>query len=212
MNRLSVIAFVAITVAMQGPCAAEDNIRFAPLRSEQLTPAQKSFADSIAMPPRNAKFTNPPYRAYIRSPELAPKLEALSDTVRWNTSLNPRVNEFAILITARQWSNQYVWAAHYALAVKAGMEPKLAADLAVGKRPEGMKDDEAVLYDFAIELYRDKNVSDAAYKAAVEKFGERGVMDAIAVMGYYGLVCMTQITARAEARDTGAPILGALTR
>ena len=213
MRHLFAIAFVAATVALPYQSAAQDNNRrFAPLRADQLTPQQKAWADSIALPPRNAKFTNPPYRAYIRSPELAPKLQALSDTVRWNTSLNERVNEFAILITARQWSNQYVWAAHYALAVKAGMEPKLAVDLAAGKRPEGMKDDEAVLYDYAMQLYRDKNVSDAAYDAAVAKFGERGLMDAIAVMGYYGLVCMTQITARAEAANNGAPILAALTR
>src|ERR1700716_1177978 len=134
MRHLFAIAFVAATVALPYQSAAQDNRRFAPLRADQPTRRQRAWGDSLALPPGNAKFTNPPYRAYIRSPELAPKLQALSDTVRWNTSLNPRGNEFAILITPRQWTNQYVWAAHYALAVKAGMEPKLAVDLAAGKR------------------------------------------------------------------------------
>jgi 4-carboxymuconolactone decarboxylase len=193
---------------MRKNTGAPETLRFVPLTAEQLLPEQKAYADSIAKPPRNAKFTKAPYRAFIRSPGLAPKLEALSDTVRWNTSLPPRVNEMAILITARHWSNQYVWASHWKHAVAAGLEAGIAVDLAAGRRPERMKEDEAALYDFATELYRDKSVSDATYAGAVASFGERGVMDAIAVMGYYGLVCMTQIAAQAEPADNGAPVLG----
>ncbi len=177
---------------------AQADQRLPPLRPEQLTPEQKAWADSIAQPPRNAKFTNPPYRAYIRNPVLAPKLQAISDYVRWNSSLPARLSEFAILITSRQWNQQYEWAAHYPLAIKGGLDPKVAGTLALGRRPDGMKEDEAALYDLAIELYRDKNVSDATYAAALEKLGEQGIMDAIAVMGYYDLVSMTLTTIRAE--------------
>ena len=81
----ALMALVAVTPASR----AEDITRFAPLKSEQLTPSQKAGADEIAVPPRNAKFGNPPYRAYIRNPDLAPRLSALSDYLRWNTSLPP---------------------------------------------------------------------------------------------------------------------------
>jgi 4-carboxymuconolactone decarboxylase len=190
---------LAALVAMPSASRAEDITRFAPLKPEELTPAQKAWAEMIAPPPRNAKITNPPYRAYVRDPELAPRLSALSDYLRWNTSLPPRLSELAILITARQWTVQYEWFAHYPLALKGGLDPKILADLAAGKRPENMKDDEAALYDLTTALYRDRKVSDPVYKAALDKFGERGIMDIIGIVGYYDLVSMTLITMQADA-------------
>ena len=134
---------------------AEDITRFPPLKPEELSPPQKAWADKIAVPPRNAKFGSPPYRAYIRNPELAPRLSALSDYLRWKTSLPPRLSELAILITAREWTAQYEWFAHYPLALKGGLDPEVADAIAAGKRPDSMKDDEAALYDLATALYRD---------------------------------------------------------
>jgi 4-carboxymuconolactone decarboxylase len=198
---------LALAIALSGIGRAEENVRFAPLSPDQLTPQQKAWADSIAAPPRNAKFTNPPYRAYIRNPDLAPRLTAMTDYLRWNTSLPPRLSEFAILITARQWTAQYEWFAHYPLAMKAGLDPKVADDIAHGVRPSAMKDDEAALYDLAMALYRDKKVSDSVYKAALDKFGERGIMDAIGIMGYYDITSMTLITMQAGApNDSVAPL------
>jgi len=209
-NLLAAISLAAL-IAMPSAGRAEDITRFAPLKADQLTPAQKEWADMIAAPPRNAKFTGPPYRAYIRNPDLAPRLSALSEYLRWNTSLPPRLSELAILITARQWTAQYEWFAHYPLALKGGLDPKVANDIAAGKRPDGMKDDEAALYDLAMALYRDKKVSDPVYKAALEKFGERGIMDIIGIIGYYDLVSMTLITMQAEPPNDSVkplPVLG----
>src|SRR5450755_3636618 len=107
-KRLAAIAMAALMASAQA-CHAEDITRFAPLKADELSPSQKAWADMIAAPPRNAKFTNPPYRAYIRNPELAPRLTAMSEYLRWNTSLPPRLSELAILITARQWTAQYEW-------------------------------------------------------------------------------------------------------
>src|ERR1700743_301731 len=213
MTKLFAAVAIAALVSASQPARAEDIARFAPLKADELAPAQKAWADAIAVPPRNAKWGAPPYRAYIRNPELAPKLSALSDYLRWNTTLPPRLSEFAILITARNWTAQYEWAAHYPLALKAGLDVKLLGDLSAGKRPDNMRDDEAALYDLASSLYRDKKVSDAVYKAAVEKFGERGVMDIIGIIGYYDLVSMTLITAQVSApSDSTAPPLPALTK
>jgi 4-carboxymuconolactone decarboxylase len=189
---------------------SEEMPRFPPLKAEELTPAQKAWADLIAVPPRNAKFTAPPYRAYIRDPDLAPKLSSLSDYLRWNTSLPPRLSEMAILITARHWTAQYEWTAHYPLAMKAGLDPKILDAIAKGTRPDGMKDDEAALYDLGTALYRDKKVDDAVYKAALEKFGERGILDIVGIMGYYDLVSMTLITMQASAANNGVPLLPVL--
>ena len=114
----------------------------------------------------------------------------MGEYIRFNSSLPPRLNEFAILITARHWGSQYEWYAHHALALKAGLAPGVASDLAQRRRPAAMKDDEAAVYDFCTELHERKFVSDATYKAVLERFGERGVLDLIGVSGYYTLVSM----------------------
>src|SRR5258707_10974706 len=212
MKCLLAAVYAVLLVATPNISRAEDITRFAPLQAEELTPAQKAWADMIAAPPRNAKFVNPPYRAYIRNPDLANRLSALSDYLRWNTSLPPRLSELAILITARQWTAQYEWYAHYPLALKGGLDPKIADAIAAGKRPDGMKDDETALYDLASELYRDKKVSDPVYKAALGLFGERGIMDIIGIIGYYDLVSMTLITMQAGMPDDKVKPLPALTR
>lgn len=211
MKKLLVASALMTSLAVPATGRADEATRFAPLKAEELTPPQKAWADEIAAPPRNAKFGNPPYRAYIRNPDLAPKLSALSDYLRWNTSLPPRLSELAILITAREWTAQYEWFAHYPLALKGGLDPKVADAIAAGRRPDAMKDDETALYDLATALYRDRKVSDAVYKAALDKFGERGIMDIIGIIGYYDLVSMTLITMQAAPPNDSVkplPVLG----
>ena len=212
MTKMFAVVAIAALVAASQPSRAQDITRFAPLKADELSPAQKAWADVIAAPPRNAKFGAPPYRAYIRNPELAPKLSALSDYLRWNTTLPPRLSELAILITARQWTAQYEWYAHYTLGQKAGLDVKTMDDIAAGRRPENMREDEAALYDLATALYRDKKVTDVVYKAAADKFGERGMMDIIGIIGYYDLVSMTLITMQAGAPNDSVPPLPVLSK
>jgi 4-carboxymuconolactone decarboxylase len=198
MKYFPIVACIAVLVSLPYLTSAEQTGRFPPLTADQLTAEQKAWADSITAPPRNGNFANPPYRAYIRAPELAKRVIPLSDYLRWHTSLPPRLSELAILIAARHWTAQYEWYAHYPLAIKGGLDPRIVADVAAGNRPDGMKDDEAALYDLVTQLYRDKKVSDATYKAAHDQFSERGIMDIIGIIGYYDLVSMTLITMQAE--------------
>ena len=207
MKQLFAIMLVALGIGLSQQAYSQDRQRFPKLRSDQLTPEQKKWADEIAAPPRNAKFTNPPYYIYLRSPELAAHATAMAGYLRWKSSLPPRLREFAILTTARQWTAQYVWHQHYPLAIKGGLNPKILADMVVGKRPSELKEDETILYEFATELYRDKNVSDATFDAAVTKFGERSVMDIIGILGFYDFVSMTLIAAKAELPQDDIPRL-----
>jgi 4-carboxymuconolactone decarboxylase len=110
--------------------------------------------------------------------------------------LPPRLNEFAILIAARQWTQQYEWDAHYPLAMQAGLSEAIAAAVAEGRRPEKMAEDEDILYTFLMDLHRNQGVSDASYARMVGKFGEQGVIDAVGVQGYYTLLAMVMNTAR----------------
>ena len=169
--------------------AASAQDRFTELKPEQMTPEQKNVADAIMSGPR--KRLAGPFNAWLRSPVVADRLQKVGEYLRFNSSLPPRLNEFAILITARAWNAQYEWYAHHILAMKSGLDPKVAEELAEGKRPSTMQPDEAVIYDFSTQLRRNKQVDDATYKAMLDKFGEQGIVDLIAVNGYYDTVSMT---------------------
>jgi len=213
MKHLLTIAFVAAAFVL--PQAADAQDRYPELRPDQLSAAQKAYVESLQKPPRNntTALKNPPFRVFMRSPDLAPKLEALSDYVRWGTGQPPRLTELAIMITARQWSSQWIWRGHYRAAVKDGLDPSVGADIAAGRRPTKMKEDETILYNYATEMYRDKAVSDATFAAAVKAFGEKGLIDLVATMGYYDTVAMTLITAKAVApKEADVPELVALAK
>jgi 4-carboxymuconolactone decarboxylase len=201
-----------ILVAALLSFAAQAEERFSELRLDQLTGEQQKMATMLTTPPRNSQINTGPFNAYARSPGLGILLLQVSDFVRFNSSLPPRLSEFAIMIAARQWSQPYEWRSHYPLAIKGGLDRRILVDLGAGTRPQGMKDDETALYDFCSEMYRDKNVSDASFKAALAKFGERGIMDLIGIIGYYDLVSMALIAQKATGKPGDEPALLPLTR
>ena len=182
--------------------------RFRKLSPEELTADQKKVYESIAGGPRGG--VRGPFNALLRSPELADRTQKLGEYLRFNSSLPAPLNELAILITARYWSAQYEWHAHSQLAAKAGVEAATIAAIAQGKRPLGMKDDEIRVYDFCKELHEEKSVSDATYKAVLDRFGERGVVDLVGVAGYYTLVSMVLNVDRAPLPEGVAPPLAPL--
>ena len=164
------------------------NERMPPLAPEAMTEAQRRAAAELAAGPRGG--VRGPFIALLRSPELMQRLQKVGEYLRYQSSLPARLNEFAILVTARQWNAQVEWIAHHPLALKAGLEPLVAEDLAQGKRPVAMKEDEAAIYQFCKELHETKAVSDAAFKAVADRFGERGVIDLIGLTGYYTMLAM----------------------
>ena len=118
-------------------------------------------------------------------------IQKLGSQIRFNSSLPPRLNEFAILITAQFWGAKYEWFAHYRLAMKAGLSPEVAEAVKYNKRPDNMTSEEAAVYDFSTQLHQTHFVTDQTYQETLSLFGERGVVDLIAVNGYYDLVSMT---------------------
>jgi 4-carboxymuconolactone decarboxylase len=174
--------------------------RFKQIPPENLTPEQKTLADAIRSGPRGgvkgsaAAKPGPlggPFNVFLRSPDIGNVIQSLGAAIRFRSSLPSKLNELAIIITARQWTSQYEWFAHHRLALEAGLDPAIGKDIAEGRRPAKMDPDETIVYDFSTELHRTQGVSDATYQRALDRFGERGVMDLIAVNGYYVLVSMT---------------------
>jgi 4-carboxymuconolactone decarboxylase len=131
-----------------------------------------------------------PYNPMLRSPVMADRLFRLLDYLRFNTSVPRRLNEFAILIQARQWTSQVEWYAHQPLAIKAGLSEAVTADLKAGRRPSSMQADEAVVYDLCMELSTNHVVSDATFGRARAVMTDQQIVDLIAVSGTYVTVAM----------------------
>ncbi|MGJ4941641.1 carboxymuconolactone decarboxylase family protein [Bradyrhizobium sp. HKCCYLS1011] len=179
----------AFGVVFTGAALALTGERMAEIPLDKMSPAQRAVAEAIMSGPR--KSLSGPFNAWLRSPELADRLQKVGEYLRFNTSLDKRLNEMAIITTAQHWGAQYEWFAHAPLALKAGLDPSIVAAIGAGRKPDKMKDDEAIIWEFTTQLRREHRVDDAIYTRAVNAFGEQGVMDLIAVNGYYDLVSMT---------------------
>jgi 4-carboxymuconolactone decarboxylase len=202
--KILCLAVLAVLVSLALVTDASAQQRMAPIPKDKLTDAQKAAAAEFEA--ARGALTGP-WAVMLRSPDMINRARGLSDYLRFKSSLPPRLSEFVILITAREWAQQYEWNAHHSLAMKGGLSPEIAKAIAEGRRPEKMADDEAALYDFCIELHRNRSVSDATYARAVAKFGEQGVVDAIGLSGWYTLVAMVLNTARTPLPDGVAPPL-----
>ncbi|MGM4902584.1 carboxymuconolactone decarboxylase family protein [Tardiphaga sp. 866_E4_N2_1] len=178
------------------PARAQD--RMPPIPADKYTDAQKKAAEEFAG--GRGYEVRGPFVPLIRSPEVMLRAKAMGDHLRFKSALAPRLSEMIILITAREWTQQYEWVAHHDIAIKAGLRNDIADAIADGRRPVGMAEDEEAAYDMSIEIQRTKRVSDPTWNKAVAKFGEQGVIDLLGINGYYTFLAMAMNAAR-----TGLP-------
>ena len=151
-----------------------------------------------------------PFSTMLHSPELMLRASALGEYLRYRTQLGPRLSELAILITARFWDQPVEWQIHHPIALEAGVSRSTIEAIAAGQPPSGLTPDEQALYDFCIELQRDRKVCDATYAAALAVFGEKGVLDLAGICGYYTLLAMAMNVAGTPPSEDG-PALARLT-
>jgi 4-carboxymuconolactone decarboxylase len=179
--------------------------RLPPLDPQAMSEAQQRAAAELAAGPRGG--VRGPFIALLRSPELMSRLQKVGEYLRYQSALEPRLSEFVMLIVARQWTQQFEWRVHAPLAIKAGIEPSVLTALSHGRRPDGMKEDETIAYEFCDELFRTHGVSDASFAAAVSRFGERGVIDLVGLVGYFATVSMVMNVAHTPAPAGEEPLL-----
>ena len=203
LSRLEASVLLAVVLVVAG-FAARAQDRMPPLPKEQLTDEQtQALAEFVAA---RGQPTGP-WNVLLRSPELMKRTRGLSDYLRFESVLPGYLREFAILMTARQWGQSYEWNAHYPLAIDEGFSAEMAQAIAEGRRPDGMLEDEEILYDFILELQRNHSVSDATYARAVERFGEQGVVETVSLVGYYTMISMILNTSRAPLPEGATPAL-----
>ena len=170
------------------------NDRMPPLDAGTMTEAQRKAAEALAAGPRKGVFG--PFIPLLRSPELMDRLQRVGEYLRFGSSVPAKLNEFAMCITARHWTNQFEWAVHHPLALKAGVSAATLEALSQSRRPSSMAEDEALVHDFLAELFANHGVSDATYARVREALGEQGVIDLVGLVGYFATVCMVMNVAR----------------
>lgn len=207
MNRL--FALLALTTLLAGNTMAQD--RMPPIPPEEMTEAQaQAVRDYMEL--RGSALAGPPWSVILRVPDLViPSLQLRLHNAN-NSALSPGLTELSILIAARHWSNSYEWNAHYNAAVRGGLGANIIEAISDGRRPEGMAEDEEIIYDFCIELLRSKSVSDRTYARALAEFGEDGIVEATSLQGYYAYLAMLMNVARSPTPPNATQTLAPLPR
>ena len=198
--RVATFALEAcILLLVIGAAAAQD--RMPPIPKDKMTEAQKKAFDEVTSGPRGAGGAEGPFVPLLRSPEFMSVLQKTGEYVRFHNSIGPKLTEFVILLTARQWTQQYEYDVHQVNGLKAGVKQETISAITEGRRPTGMAADEEIVYDFCTELRQNQSVSDATYARAGSKFGEQGVIDMTGLVGYYTTLAMIMNVARSPLAD-----------
>jgi 4-carboxymuconolactone decarboxylase len=186
VNRRLIYLPIITTLVFSGLAIAQTRLPEIP--ADQYTAEQKKAAQEFEAARKKAPWG--PFAMLMYSPQLMNNARAMGDYLRYNSAFDSLLSEFAILITAREWSQDYEWYVHYPIAIKAGLKPSIAQALKEGRRPEGMSEDESIVYDFTTELQRYKRVSDATFAKTEKRFGKKAAVDLAGIAGYYTFLAM----------------------
>ncbi|MBV7537272.1 carboxymuconolactone decarboxylase family protein [Duganella sp. sic0402] len=176
--------------------------RLGPIPFAGMSAAQQVAAQAVIDGPRGALYG--PFVPLIRSPELMSAAQRMGEYLRYRSAIGTRLTELAILVTARQWSQQVEWAIHAPIAREYGIAEEAIAAIAARQRPTRLLEDEALVYEFCVQLQQLQRVDDATYAAALAAFGEQGVVDLMGINGYYTFLAMVMNAARTPAPASSA--------
>lgn len=171
---------------------------------EQVPPEGRRHFDDIV----ESRGSIPgPYAVLLNSPELAGRAAHLGAYVRFESELVDDVRETAILTTARAFDCAYVWAAHVPIAREAGV-PEPVIDAVADAEPTGeLSEPPATVVAYGRELLGEHEVSSTTFDRALDAFGESGVTELTATLGYYALMACT-LNAFEVLPDDGDPRVG----
>ena len=188
--------------------------RLPPIPPEQLSEAQHQAVANLLAGPRST--LEGPFVPLLRSPALMTRLQQTGAYLRFESPLPARLRELVILWVARHWDQPVEWAIHYPLALAAGLAPAVVQAIREGRRPgelardglmpEGLAPQEWLALDVCEALSAQRGLDDATYARAVAQLGEPGLIDLIALVGYYGLLAMVLNVARTPAPPCPAPL------
>ena len=167
-------------------------MRLPKLSYEQLSPEQRLAWDEVVAGPR--KKMHGPFFIWLHSPELLSRGQKLGLYARFQSSLPQRLSELCIMMMAAHWKAAGEWVDHAPIARDLGVDAEALEALRKGLPARFKNADEMAAYELAQELLNKRDVSDATYARTKAVLGERGILDLVAVLGYYGLIAMSMKT------------------
>ena len=192
---------IAVSVFAAHAVAQE---RLPTIAPENYSPAQKKAAEEFLAARKKPVFG--PFEPLMYSPEVMTEARSMGDYLRYNSAIGNTLSEFVILITAREWSQDYEWYVHAPIALSAGVSADKILAIKEGRRPEKMSNDEEMIYSFSTELHKNKSISDVTFNRVEQRFGKKGIVDLVGINGYYTLLAMEMNTARYQSPSDAQPL------
>ncbi|MEX3969996.1 carboxymuconolactone decarboxylase family protein [Paraburkholderia caribensis] len=175
---------------------------------ESMTAEQERVYRAVVDGPRGTLVG--PLRAALHRPELADRWQRFGEILRYGTTLPARLTELAIVVTARRWNSQLEWHIHADAGLRAGLGQAVLDAIRTGAQPAFDDPEEADIYEFARQLQQTGNVDEEVYQRVMHRWGNVGVVELGAVIGYYTLVSMTLNVHQIPLPDDVSPPLAPL--
>ncbi len=131
-----------------------------------------------------------PFNAWVTAPGIGGRLADLGAALRFESSIERRLLEVAIITVGARWQAEFEWWAHSRMALQYGVSQAAVDAIARGATP-ALADDERIVYEVARQLVDDGHIEQATYEAARGLLGDRGVVELVTLCGYYTLVSFT---------------------
>lgn len=153
------------------------------------TDHQREVAEAITSGPRGV--LQGPLAVWLNRPGLAARAQDLGQYCRYDSALEPRLSELAILVMARTYSAEFEWYVHKPIAISAGISETAVEAIRTGQTPDLPDPEESVVYRLARAALETRQVPDALYAEAAEVLGQDRLVDLVGVLGYYSLISLT---------------------
>jgi 4-carboxymuconolactone decarboxylase len=132
-----------------------------------------------------------PFNAMLQSPDVGTALQELGSAIRYKSALTARAREIAILELSVLRHAEFEWYAHVRVGKAAGLTEAEIAALRAGDAVPTFDARETLVRDVVRTLVRERDLDDTAFAAAEKTLGHRGLMDVIALTGYYDLLALS---------------------
>jgi 4-carboxymuconolactone decarboxylase len=186
----------------------ESGSRLPLLTREQMDEQGRAFYDAVTSPQsRTLVGLQGPSGIWLHSPELGERMRAVNQFLRYDSTLDRRLTELAILVTARELDNQFEWTAHEPAALKEGLAPSIIDVVKHGKPVSGLGPKEALIVSFGREVFRERKVRSETFARALATFGARGVVNLAALMGNYAMTAIILDAVDQQLRPDQPPLL-----
>lgn len=158
-------------------------------KENELDDAQRKVYDDIKSGKRGAVLDL--FMMLMHNAELSDRVQRLGVFLRYDTSLETRLSELAVLTTAKHWNSSYEWHFHEKEARAGGLAGEIIDAIRVGEVPKLNNTDEAAVYAYTREILDNRHASDETYRTALDLFGTSGMVELTCLIGYYCMVAMT---------------------